>query len=608
MSFSDHLRAIAYIAESSTWYQTSSNDISRFVSTAAIVQHTPVLPTSEVVKYTFILPKPLTADFLALGLSEATSKQLSSNYLRASMELKAAYEAGFRRSTTTCLQVIRAFRLPLPDLQALTHATYASRYTSTVNLWAEKQMSVTRQRLMQATLSARYYATSLPQTSATRTGKSALVTEKKVCSSQAESSPSKSRFHKVKIESMILEAPSHEFSSKSDNEPGGICNVVGLTPSFLSQSSVFKFEDDLSQHEAPSHAFPTVYHPRSLPSRGDSCLKILSHGLRRTISFQTTGMDGLIQAFGRFFPEALSDCESSCGTNGSCGSEEETAGRDSTEKSSLSSLSSDLLVASLPTVLRPPVFSPLMKLRNSCDSLEPPSVSLESPQHPVFKAHQQCKVSAMPTLHLPTDARLLQSLSSVSVLSSPRVEKPEPPILAITVPNTASTSVSPRRRKVAKLPTRRALTSTSKLPIPAAPTPNASSLAPLNVANVSSLSRSSLPSTRSRSTISRTPSLVSLASSDSGSSSPSSDELDTPPSTPPPFVTKFTPSISPSSLSLKSFTPTFDSAVSPGNILQFSSTKQPKIFGAHLPSGSPPYSSSTGIKREEVSFSFAFGR
>nr|AGS09347.1 b2 mating type protein [Heterobasidion parviporum] len=605
MSFGDRLRAIAHIAESSTWYQTSSNDISRFVSTAANVPS--VLPTSEVVEYTFVLPKPLTADFLALGLSEATSKQLSSNYLRASMELKAAYEAEFRRSTTTCLQVIRAFRLPLPDLQALTHSTYASRYTSTVNLWAEKQISVTRQKLMQATLSARYYATSLSQTSAARTRKSAPVTEKKVCSSQTESNPSKSRFHKVKIESMILEAPSHEFSSKSDNEPGGICNVVELTPSFLSQSSVFEFENDnLSQHEAPSHAFPTVYHPLSLPSRRDSCLKILSHGLRRTISSQTTSMDSLIQAFGRVLPEALSDCKSSWGTNGSCDPEEGTAGH-SPARSSPSSLSSDVSVKSPPAVLKPPVFITLTSFRDSRDSLEPPSVSL-SPQHPVFKAHRQCKASAMPTLHLPTstNARLPQSLSSISVASSPRVKKPEPPFLAITVPNTASTSVS--RRKVAKLPTRRAPTSTSTLPTPAPPTPNPSSLAPLNVANVSSLSRPSFPSTRSRSTISRTPSLVSLASSDSESSSPFSDGLDTPPSTPPPFVTKFPSSISPSSLSSKSFTPTFDSAVSPGNIFQFSSTKQLKVFEAHLPSGAPPYSSPTGIKREEVSFSFAFSR
>lgn len=165
MSYSDHLRAIAHTTEGSTWYQASSKAVSRFFSTAAGVQYTSILPKSEVVSYTFTLPDPLTADFVALGLSEATSEKLSSNYLRASIELKAAYEAEFRRSTTACLQVIRMFRLVLPGFEKRMHSTYASRYTNTVNSWAEKQMSVTRQRLMHVTLSARYCATPLLQVS-----------------------------------------------------------------------------------------------------------------------------------------------------------------------------------------------------------------------------------------------------------------------------------------------------------------------------------------------------------------------------------------------------------------------------------------------------------
>nr|AGS09265.1 b2 mating type protein [Heterobasidion annosum] len=602
MSYSDRLRAIAHTAKGSTWSLVSPDAPSRYDS-GTDTQHSPVLSTSEVVSCTFILPDPLTTDFLALGLSETTSKHLSSNFLRAAIDLKAIYEAEFRRSITACLQIIHMFRLSLPDIQA--HSMYATHYTSTVNSWAEKQLSVTRQRLMHVTLSARYCATPALQRSAAKPGTNVFVTKKNSSFSQVESTPLKSRIRRVKIENMNLEATSHGLSSNSDSKPGSINNIVDLTPPFLSQPSICKFEDNLSHYEAPSHAFPTVYHPRSLPSRGDSCLKVLSHGLRRTVSSQTTSMDGLIQAFGRFFPEALSDCKSSCGT--SCDSEEGTAGRHSPARLSPSSLSSDLSIASPPTVLKTTVFSPLTKPCDSRDSLEPPSVFL-SPQQPVFKASQQCKVSAMPTPHLPTstDARLPQSLSSVSVASSPRVEKPESPSLAITVSN-ASTSVSHRRRKLAKLPTRRALMSTSTL-LPAPTAPNVPSLAPLNVANVSSLSRSSFPSTRSRSTISRTPSLVSLALSDSGSSSPSSDGLDTPPSTPPPFVTKFPSLISPSSLSSKSFTPMFDSTVSPGNLFQFSSTRQPKIFEAHLPSGAPPFGFSAGIKREEVSFSFAFGR
>nr|AGS09193.1 b2 mating type protein [Heterobasidion irregulare] len=601
MSYSDHLRAIAHTAEGSTWYQASSKAVSRFSSTAAGVQYTSILPNPEVVSYTFTLPNPLTADLVALGLSEATSEKLSSNYLRASIELKAAYEAEFRRSTTVCLQVIRMFRLVLPGFEKRMHSTYASRYTNAVNSWAEKQMSVTRQKLMHVTLSARYCATPLLQSSTPKPGKIVFVTEKNSLSSQVGAIPSKSRFRRVKIENM----ESHDLSSNSDKK-GSINNVIDLTSSFLPQPFIVKFEDDtLSHHEAPSHAFPTVYHSRSLPSRGDSCLKILPRGLRRTISSQTTDVDSLIHAFGRFFPEALPDCKNSYGKNGSYDPEEGTAGYHFSARSPPSSLSSDLPVSSPSTVLKPPVFSPPTKLRDSRGSFERPSISL-SPQHPGFKAHRQCKVSTIPTLHLATstDARLPQLPVSVSAVSSPRVEKPGSPILATTVPHTASTSLSPRRRKVARLPTRRA----PALPILAPTMPDASPLPPLNVANVSSLPRSSFPSTRSRSTISRTPSLVSLASSDSESSTPSSDGLDTPPSTPPPFITKFPWSMSPSSLSSKPFTPTFDSTLSPGNLLQFSSARQPKIFEAHLPSSAPPFGFSAGIKREEVSFSFAFNR
>nr|AGS09301.1 b2 mating type protein [Heterobasidion parviporum] len=586
---------------------------------------TPSTPTSpETEHLIFPLPPPITPDLMGLGMRPADAQRISQAFLQAVVNLRGIYESQFHKADQSCEAIIRAKGPLIPNFRIRLRASHVSHFLTKVNVWSSKGVSITRHWLMQKSLNAcpSYNSLVYPP----------YHDEVKISSSNSRRPSPDAAFFKLEIDDaeqadMIKGMDSSDIAKLStasaaekerhirllDSGSVDCRNAVELSSLFQQRTLSIKSdnEDVLHQRYSPC-SFPRAY-PCPASVCQDTSLKGLSRGLRRVMrspSSQATSTDKVV--------ESLTHLHISNG--------------ESMSQSDIHDSSKSLIPAFLLTPSSSPRPStPTSHLINRPVIPNPLPTPPESPQSPAREpftsqpAHSKRynrKVVSLPKRRqisgdVCKDGQPALTEGSVSVtldLSVPKttVIQPRTPIekertLSVIIPPTPSSSpAAARKRKTVALPTRRV---PSMMPntVPMTSTPFAAQCAPLSVANVSSLSPSST-SIGSRSIIPRTPSLVSLASSDSGSTSPSSDELDTPPSTPPPSVSKFPSSISPSSLSSKSFTPTFDSAVSPGNIFQFSSAKQPKIFEAHLPSGSPSYSSSTGIKREEVSFSFAFGR
>nr|AGS09307.1 b2 mating type protein [Heterobasidion parviporum] len=585
------------------------------------IPSTPTSPETE--HLIFPLPPPITPDLMGLGMCPADAQRISQAFLQAVVNLRGIYESQFHKADQSCQAIIRAKGPLIPNFRIRLRASHVSHFLAKVNVWSSKGVSITRHWLMQKSLNAcPSYSLVYPP-----------YHDEVVISSSNDRRPSPdAAFFKLEIDDaeqadLIKGMDSPDIAKLStasaaekerhirlfDSGSVDCRNAVESSSLFQQRTLSIKSDNEDVLHQRYSLcSFPKAY-PCPASVCQDNSLKVLSRGLRRVMrspSSQAASTDKVI--------DSLSHLHISNG--------------ESTSQSDIHDSSKFLIPAFLltpPSSPRPS--TPTSHLINRSVIPNPLPTPPESPQSPAREpftsqpAHSKRynrKVVSLPKRRqisgdVCKDGEPALTEGSVSVTLDLSVSKttaipPRTPIdkertLSVVIPPPPSSSpAAARKRKTAALPTRR-VPSMMFNTVPTTSTPFAAQFAPLSVANVSSLSPSST-SVGPRSIIPRTPSLVSLASSDSESSSPSSDGLDTPPSTPPPFVTKFPPSISPSSLPLKPSILTFDSAMSSGNIFQFSSTKQPKIFEAHLPSGAPPYRSSTDIKREEVSFSFAFGR
>nr|AGS09313.1 b2 mating type protein [Heterobasidion parviporum] len=568
---SDHLLAL-----SSKFIPTSSK--SRRPYTPHRAQASSLPSTS-----TIPLPQPLVSDFLALGCKITVAQDLSRTYLNFAVGLKQKYEAELQHVNHACFSFNIAIGNPTLGLQSRLHFLYESQYLSVMKAWARDAISITQRRYMCANLKGGLYSSrptlnSCPQTIPMRSCK----IEEKELNPLAQSS----------------DTTQSDYIDRSSR-----AHRLHLLSSFEQSVSEIKIEDeDLSGKESPSHAFPSPY-SRPLRANKTSCLKILSRGFRRNLHRASASSQVNIDNLSKTFDD-LSVSKSTT----------QPYDKDSDHFSDYSGslLSSQRSSATpLPVVLRPATFNPLLPLP------APPASSNSTPRRLaspcISSTARSRKVAAMPRRNqsivgvitptqsttTPPKLRSSSSLHCPTTLSQ-TMETSDHSDLAVTL---LSTPISiPCRKKIAALPTRRAPTSTISSSL--APTPPAS-FAPLSIANVSSLSESLSPP-RFRSNISRTPSLTSLTSN-SGSSSPSSDGLDTPPSTPPPFITKFPSSVSPSSLASKSFAPNLASGMSPSSVFQLSSPK--KLSETISPSQcAPSFSFSVGIKRENESFSFTFGQ
>nr|AGS09353.1 b2 mating type protein [Heterobasidion abietinum] len=527
------------------------------------------LHTMPAPKYSFPLPQPLTSELISLGLRDAIAHNLSQAYSQAVMSLKDTYEAELRRTDSVCFAIILSRGSLIPKFQLRMRALYYSNFSAKAKLWADQGMLNIRQRLMEAALKPGLRMTS-------------------------------SEVHREDNDP-IHTADVGEFDRRKP--------VLDLQPLFQQPS---KADATLFHSEIPSYAFPVTY-PYAMHDR-DSCLQILSRGLRQAIrhASQPADITGLLEALNKWSasesPESNDKKKNlvlpSHLTPRSLPPKRSSSSSSSSSSRSLTSPSPPMAIdrPSVPSSLPTPPHSPKSSATSSLQTKKP---VLKISHRRIAALPQRTENSgdgrspATQTSFLSSEAISFNTSSSIS----PPVANSGRPIPVVTRSSTqtASTSTS-RNRKFAALPTRRVrMSALSSLPVP--PTPSSASLEPLSMANVSSLSQSSSPSTRSRSVISRTPSLVSLSSSDSESAS--SDELNTPPSSPSPFITKFPSSVSPSS---KFFTSKNKPGLSSSGVFQIFQAPLPKLEVTSPAPPAPSFSFSPVIKREEEPFSFTISR
>nr|AGS09277.1 b2 mating type protein [Heterobasidion annosum] len=556
---------------SNAWKRISSDcdrircilDNSRASHTSQVSTRAPCTSSqSFTIQTPFPQPQPIASDLIALGVNYSTAHQLSITFVRAANSLKQEYEAHSNRVAESLINGL-AFTIPSHHIRSV----YISHFSGTIDSWASKQLHSTRLWLMKISLNAKspfdYHG---------------LHNQPPLAVTEPEefdrSSPFGVPSHNVQSERNGSELDQEAGIASRNQEPDGI----NLTPLFQTPRSSSEGDDPLHKNLS-TYAFPKAY-PCPSPVTEDSCFKILSHGFQRAIcqpSSKSVSVGTLVESFARF----------STFENLSTVTKDDAWRLPPSPPDSFS-----------PAVSSPPSPPPLFL------SCSPRSQNLLSfPHREIVKIPKRAQTfvnsqvpDQMTSTSTPTSSPCASqaSFSKASLLD----EQSERPTLSIAISPMQSPSPALRRRKVAPLPTKRVSTISKPALLPALPT---ASPEPLSMANVSLLSRHAPASGRSRSIISRTPSLVSLASSDSGSTSPSSDGLDTPPSTPPPFITKFSSSISSSPLPSRSF-------LSPGSVLRFSSDKKPKVESVSPSEPVSTFSFSTGIKSEGMSFSFAFGR
>nr|AGS09163.1 b2 mating type protein [Heterobasidion irregulare] len=577
VAYSDCLKRLVTTSQS---VLTTSNN----ARISAALHHSGMPSTSaSSVAYSFPLPPSLVSDFLALGCNTLIAQRLSQSYTDVDFSLKTKYETEFYQADRTCNQLLLLVHgSTVHKFQDRMRSLYVSHYTTLMYSWAGEAVSMTRHRLMQATVSDSCLKLSFPAYLS-----SSLVDD-----------------HDIKHHSEII----HRVKAADDE-----VMVQPVSSQFLDLKSLFRRENesikpggDILHQNLSVSAFPKNY-PCPHPAKRDPCLKILSRGFRQVMrqSDQGASVDDLIETFKDF---STSEClksdplndESVTASFASSSTPPSSPPPSSTSSSVFSRITYNLPTTSLSHRVPDP------KLATSPMSLQPKPRCRKSAALP-----KRNQVPIIPSVNYPSNI-VPPASSNAPASTIVETATPASPIpakqrhcdpLAIAI----SPVSSPRARKMAALPRHTMKSTTSSIASPTYPPITLS--APLSVANVSSLSQASPTLNRSRSIISRTPSLVSLTSSDLGSSSPSSDGPETPPSTPPPFTTKF-PSPDPSSsLSSKSFAPTRGSRASPMSTFQLSSTRKPEKFETPSPSGRTPlFPFSTGIKREEDLFSFTFSQ
>nr|AGS09229.1 b2 mating type protein [Heterobasidion occidentale] len=551
-------------------------------------------PSTPSASCAFPTPRPLTQEFMTLGLCKSVSHCLSLAFLQAFNLLKQRYEAELQHADEACIKITLTRNTLAPNFQDRMRSIYVSKFLDTVKSWTSEGMVAIQLRLLDVNLKSTpswrmpiTFEKCLPHSTSDVTV--ACLPVKNVDDGSSEKAEGDNR-----ETNLNLSATGNE---KLDCLHHGRV-LVELPHLFRPRphSDEVEFET-LFSRDVPANAFPKQY-PCPAPNSSNRCLTILSRGFKRVMRHTLeSNIDSLIETMGRF---TVAECLGSM-TN---------------EDDDLSKIKDETdynhLMPSLPTssphlsfnALPPPPTTPgSLQSRTHCIQIPNPNrraAILPKRSQPLSSA---C-IPSPPAINSPEASDSEGSLFSSSSTPVNSVTKPDRSSFSIDIPSTPLPSRS-RRRKVMPLPTRRPLSShpIASVVRPSTAAPSAS-IALLSVANVSALCQPISPSARSRSVIPRTPSLVSLASSDSRSSSP--DELNTPPSTPPAFVTKFPSSISSSS-------PIFMSKYEPGasssGVFQFSSTPLRKKLEITSPSEPAPlFSFSTGIKREERSFSFTFSR
>nr|AGS09311.1 a2 mating type protein [Heterobasidion parviporum] len=104
----------------------------------------------------FPLPQPLASDLIALGLPPPMAQYLSGAYIRAAARLKAKFETQLHRADRACMEIRLPEGFTTPRSQPYIRAIYASQFKQMVKSWAEIGMSSTRRRLLTTSLKNRF--------------------------------------------------------------------------------------------------------------------------------------------------------------------------------------------------------------------------------------------------------------------------------------------------------------------------------------------------------------------------------------------------------------------------------------------------------------------
>nr|AGS09359.1 b2 mating type protein [Heterobasidion abietinum] len=559
----------------------------------------------------FPLPRPLTPELMAMGLNESIAHLLSLAFIQAFHLLKQKFEAELQHADEACIEIISTRNTLMPEFQDRMRSIYVLKFLDAVKVCTSEGMVAIQSRLLDVNLKSKpslniswqavFETASIDTSGATAAGPPVEIEDDDV------SKPS------IKLAEEKSCETNFNLPTAGDEKPDCLCHgrtLVELPHLFRSRSHSDHAEfEDLFSRDVSTSAFPKQY-PCPAPTSSNRCLTILSRGFKRVMRHTPAPtIDSLVETMGCF-----TVAERVSMTNVLNKVQDDTV--------------HDQLMPSSHTPSSPQfpfTASSYMDVRQGhVNALPTP------PHHPqiiifclspsrttqpitynrraaVMPKRGQAVLSACVPSQTAKNSREISTSNNLSPpISAPGnpVDKPNGSPLSIDTPSTPLPFPA-RRRKVMTLPTRRPLSShPSASVVSSSTTAPSASFAPLSVANVSALCQPISPSTRSRSIIPRTPSLVSLASSDSTPSSP--DELNTPPSTPPAFVTRFPPPISASSpISMSKYEP----GASSSGVFQSPPTPLPKKLEITSPSEPAPlFSFSTGIKREDRSFSFTFSR
>nr|AGS09175.1 b2 mating type protein [Heterobasidion irregulare] len=560
--------------------------------------------------YAFPLPRPPTPELVAMGLTDSISHLLSLAFIQAFHFLKQKFEAELQHADEACIEIISTRNTLLPKFRDRMRSIYVLKFLDAVKACTNEGMEAIQLRLLDVNLNSKpslniSWQAILETVSIDTSGATAA-------GSPVENKDDDLSKPSIKLAEEKNYETNFNLPTAGNEKPGCLRHgrtLVELPHLFRSRPHSGHAElKGLFSRDVSTSAFPKQY-PCPAPTSSNCYLTILSRGFKRVMRHTPEStIDSLVEAVGRL---TVADCVSMINV------------LDKVQDDTIHSQ----FIPSSPTPSSPQspftASSYIGVTRGTLNALPtPPTTPRSSPSYPSpsratqpttynFRAAimpKRCRavpsacVSSQPAKNSPETSN--SKISLFAPLSAPgnSVDRPERSSLSIDTPSTPP-PFPPRKRKVMALPTRRPLSSHPSASVVSSSTaaPSAS-FAPLSVANVSALCQPISPSARCCSILPRTPSLVSLASSDSTSSS--LDRLNTPPSTPPASITRFPSSISSSS---PIFMSKYESSTSSSGVFQFSSAPLPKKH--EITSSSEPalsFNFSTGIKREEGSFSFTF--
>lgn len=97
----------------------------------------------------FPAPNDIASDILSLGIRFDMAQRLSSNYFRAVLDIKEAYEEQYNRANETCAQIAALSSSTLiPDIQSRLRDSFVSNYMNLQRCWARDFILKTQQWLL----------------------------------------------------------------------------------------------------------------------------------------------------------------------------------------------------------------------------------------------------------------------------------------------------------------------------------------------------------------------------------------------------------------------------------------------------------------------------